>query len=155
MIEWYKDDELFILFSDVPFVGVRVVLPTMDADLKRKIAKKPFINRERLLVDVKYKDKSYCFDVPKFYYWNGANIPRVFWRLIGSQSDPKFLVPSMIHDILCENHGYIDNNRYLSSLIFKALLKTAGINPFTRWSMFHCVDNFQKFQGWKTPQRNS
>ena len=149
MIIWYADDELSIAFSTVPSVGVRIVLPSMDKELKNNIAKKPFINRERLLVDIKYNDKCSCFVIPKFYYWNGANIPRIFWRLIGAKSEPKFLIPSMVHDILCENHNYIDNNRYLSSLIFRALLKVGGVNPITSQLMFCCVDNFQKFQGWK------
>lgn len=149
MVEWYKDDELVIKFSENPCVGVRIIIPTMTEEEKADAKAKPFLNRKRLLVDIKYKNKFYCFVVPKFYYWNGANIPRFFWRLIGSKSEPKFLVPSMIHDILCENHEYIDNDRYLSSLIFRALLKTAGINPIARWAMFHSVDNFQKFQGWK------
>ena len=143
MIKWYEDNELSISFSTVPSVGVRIILPSMDKELKSSITKKPFINRERLLVDIKYKNKCYCFVIPKFYYWNGANIPRVFWRLIGSKSDPKFLIPSMVHDVLCENHNYIDHDRYLSSLIFRGLLKAAGVKPLTRWAMFHSVDNFQ------------
>ena len=148
-VNWYEDKELKITFSDVPCVGVRILCPSMDAELKKSIKKKPFICKNRVMVDIKYLDQCYCFVVPKFYYWNGANIPRIFWRVIGAQSDPSFLIPSMVHDILCENHHYIDNNRYLSSLIFRALLKTAGINPVSRWTMFHAVDNFQKFQGWK------
>lgn len=149
MIKWYTDDELSVSFSTVPSVGVRIILPSMDKELKNNIAKKPFINRERLLVDIQYKNKFYCFVIPKFYYWNGANIPRVFWRLIGSKNDPKFLIPSMVHDVLCENHNYIDNDRYLSSLIFRGLLETAGVNPLTRWAMFHSVDNFQKLCHWE------
>ena len=153
MVEWYKDKYLAIYFSRVPSVGVRIVLPTMDKELKENIAKKPFLNRERLLVNIEYQGKHYCFIIPKFYYWNGANIPRVFWRLIGAKTDPKFLIPSMIHDILCENHCYIDNNRYLSSLIFRALLKAGGVNPVTRWAMFHSVDNFQKVQKWESDKK--
>ena len=149
MVQWYKGRELSIYFSQVPSVCVRIILPTMDEELKNNIKKKPFLNRERLLIDIEYFSTHYCFVVPKFYYWNGANIPRFFWRLIGAKSEPRFLIPSMLHDILCENHCYIDNDRYLSSLVFRALLKTAGVNPITRWVMFHSVDNFQKFQAWK------
>ena len=149
MIEWYKDDELTITFSEIPCVGVRIIIPTMSKEEKADAKAKPFLNRKRLLVDITYKDRVYCFVIPKFYYWNGANIPRFFWRLIGAKSEPRFLIPSMLHDILCENHCYIDNDRYLSRLVFRALLKTAGVNPITRWVMFHSVDNFQKFQAWK------
>ena len=148
MVEWYRDKELCINFSENPCVGVRVIIPTMTKEEKADAQAKPFLNRRRLLVDVNYKGREYCFVIPKFYYWNGANVPRIFWRLIGSKSEPRFLIPSMVHDILCENHSYIDGDRYLSSLIFRALLKAGGVNPISRWAMFHSVDNFQKFQHW-------
>ena len=47
-ILWYKDNVLSIRFSQIPSVGVRVILPTMDENLKKNIAKKPFLNRERI-----------------------------------------------------------------------------------------------------------
>ena len=54
----------------------------------------------------------------------------------------------MIHDKLCENHDFIGNDRYLSSLIFERLLRVAGVNKLKRRVMFLAVDNFQRFCGW-------
>ena len=95
------------------------------------------------------EQEQYEFLIPKGYTWDGATIPRMFWRLIGSKSDNRFLVPSLVHDVLCENHDYIDNQRYLSTIIFERLLYVSKVNAFNRWMIKHSVDNFQKFCGWE------
>ena len=74
-------------------------------------------------------------------------IPRVFWRLIGPKTDNRFLVPSLIHDVLCENHDYIDDDRYFSTIVFERLLYVSKVNAFNRWMIKHSVDNFQKVAG--------
>lgn len=150
MIKWYNNKTLGIFFSSIPEVSMRVVLPVMSETDKNTILKFPFFNDKKLdveLFDYK-KDKKYSFSIPKAYVWDGATIPRAFWRLIGSKTDPKFLIPSLIHDVLCENHGYIENDRYFSTLVFERLLYVSGVNGFSRWMIKHSVDNYQKFCGW-------
>ena len=150
MIEWYKDKELLIEFDRVPHVAVRYALPSMTAKEKQSIAKYPFINKHNLDVHIFdiVNGLHYEFTVPKDYCWDGATIPRFFWRLIGPKTDSKFLIPSMIHDVLCEHHEYVNNNRYLADRIFERLLYVSGVPAFNRWLMFHSVDNFQKFCHW-------
>lgn len=151
MITWYTDSELEIYFDIIPLVMVRYVKPDDDVNLKSEILKKPFISKKELnvlLVD-NIDTKRYEFCVIKNYCWDGATIPRFFWRLIGSKTDSRFLIPSLIHDILCENHSYVDNDRYFSTRVFERLLYVSGVNPFNRWLMFHSVDNFQKFCSWR------
>ena len=101
-----------------------------------------------IIVD-EIEQEQYEFLIPQYYTWDGATIPRMFWRLIGSKSDNRFLVPSLIHDVLCENHDYIDSQRYLSTIIFERLLYVSKVNAFNRWMIKHSVDNFQKFCGWE------
>ena len=117
----------------------------------KEIIKKPFICEEELRVIIvdEVEQEQYEFLIPKGYTWDGATIPRMFWRLIGSKSDNRFLVPSLIHDVLCENHDYIDNQRYLSTIVFERLLYVSKVNAFNRWMIKHSVDNFQKFCGWE------
>ncbi|MCD8179774.1 MAG: DUF1353 domain-containing protein [Tannerellaceae bacterium] len=146
---WYKDDELIIEFDKEPNVTMSYPMPCYDECKNREIDKKPFLNREDLHVRITYIDEKYCFLIPQGYTWDGATIPRFFWRFIGSNTSPEFLIPSMIHDVLCENHSYIDNDRYLSTLILERLLYCSGVNGFKRWMMKHSVDNFQKFKGWE------
>ena len=150
MIEWYKSDKLSIFFDDVPHVGVRYVLPTSTELEKLSIKQYPFINRKALEVKLfdHVKNKSYGFRIPKGYCFDGASIPRIFWRLIGSNTDNSFLIPAMIHDTLCENHNYIDNDREFSSEVFNALLEVSDVNKFKRYLMKHSVNLYQRFCKW-------
>jgi len=147
---WYEDEELKIEFDNIPRVGVRYALPTMTEAEKKSVAKYPFINKKELKVKITYFTNECSFVIPKDYTWDGATIPRVFWRLIGAKTDSKFLIPSMIHDYCCERHYAVDFNRYLADKVFERLLYVSGVPAFNRWLMFHSVDNFQKiFCGWE------
>lgn len=149
MIEWYKDGDVEIYFSITPHVDMRYSTPWMSKEEKKEIEEKPFINLKKLEVVLKdYYNHSYNFSIPENYTWDGASIPRMFWRLIGSKTDPRFLIPSLIHDVLCENHKYVNNDRYFADRVFERLLYVSGVPAFNRWLMFHSVDNFQKFCGW-------
>ena len=64
--------------------------------------------------------------------------------MIGQSLDPEFHLPSMVHEALCEHHDYVNNNRYLSTLVLDGLLNANKVNSFKRWIMKHTVDNFQK-----------
>ena len=151
MINWYDGDILKIEFSEKPHVIMRYALPSMTASEKSNIARYPFKNLKDLSVVLKdcNKKQSYNFIIPKGYSWDGASIPRIFWRLIGSKTDSAFLIPSMIHDILCEHHEYVNNDRYFADKVFERLLYVSGVPAFNRWLMFHSVDNFQKFCKWE------
>lgn len=150
MLEWYNDNKLGIYFDKAPFIVNRYPTPEMTAREKKSIAKFPFANMRQLevrLIDRK-KGKSYAFTIPEKYYWDGGTIPRVFWRLIGAPTDPRFLIASLIHDQLCENRHYIDNDRNFSSRVFKALLLEAGVSKVKTQTMYLAVDNYQRFCGW-------
>lgn len=151
MLEWYKDDLLKISFDTHPVFVERYLSPYNTKEEKEDIKKLPFISIKALsvsLFDYK-KKKEYNFKIPNGYKWDGATIPRVFWRLIGAKTDNKFLIPSLIHDVLCENHNYVDCDRYFANKVFERLLYVSGVSAFNRWMMFHSVDNFQKFCGWE------
>ena len=99
----------------------------------------------------KYKDQEvYKIVINKGYNWNGSNIPRFFWRLIGSQYDPQFLPASMIHDWLTEHKDFIvKNGAYISSVIFRDILELYGVPKFKANIMASAVYAFQKTQkGW-------
>lgn len=153
MIKVYTDEYIQIFFDRPPDVHCRgCILPFIkDQKLKDEIAKKPYLNMAELKVTLinRKKDKRYTFIIPAGYTWDGASIPRFAWRLVGSPTDAKFLVASMIHDILCENRHYVDNDRYFSTIAFERLLYISGVGDFNRWMMKHSVDNFQKTRGWR------
>ena len=148
---WYEDEEIAIRFDKTPDVNIRYVLPLASDDEVKDINKKPFICNAELYVELvdKILGATYDFVIPKDYTWDGATIPRMFWRLIGAKTDNRFLVPSLIHDVLCENHDYIDDDRYFSTCVFERLLFVSRVNPVSRCLIKHSVDNFQKvFGGW-------
>ena len=132
MLEWYKDKEIGIYFSEKPRVAVRYALPSMTKAQKIAINKYPFENKGHLNVELHdyKKNVKHYFCIPRGYCWDGATIPRLFWRLIGSKTDSKFLI------------------RYFCDKVFERLLYVSGVPAFNRWLMFHSVDNFQKFCGW-------
>ena len=170
MIEWYDDKDLTIKFSDTPHVCIRYILPTHTDSEKKSIEKYPFICKTELKVALVNKaikqkgtkaisslhsntlmpqfPKTYTFTIPKGYCYDGATIPRLFWRLIGANTDNRFLIAALVHDVLCENHNYVDNNRYFANKVFERLLYVSDVPAFNRWLMFHSVDNWQKFCGW-------
>ena len=150
MKEWYSNDYAGIFFDDIPHVCIRYYIPAMSEEEKKSIEKYPFINKRNLkvrLVDYK-KNKTYNFEIPKGYCYDGASVPRLFWRVIGPNTDNRFLIPALIHDVLCENHAYIDNDRKFSTQVFNALLEAGKVNAFKRFCMKHTVNVFQMFCSW-------
>lgn len=151
MITWYEDENLEIKFSTPPHVCVRYILPTHTAEEKKSIEKYPFICKTELQVELKdyKKDKIYKFTIPKGYCYDGATIPRLFWRLVGANTDNHFLIAALIHDVLCENHNYVDNDRSFSTNVFNALLKSSDVSAGRRFLMKNSVACFQTlFCGW-------
>jgi len=145
MFCWYLNEKVGIYFDKLPFVAVRYCIPSMTTEEKLSIEKYPFICKKEL--DVCLRDfknnKQYKFKVPKGYCYDGASIPRIFWRVIGSNTDNKFLIPALIHDVICEHHEYVDNDRSFSTNIFNALLECSGINRFKRFFMKNSVACYQ------------
>lgn len=156
MIEWYKDKDIKIFFSDFPIVKMRYALPSMTILEKNAVYKFPFESKMRLSVELfdLTNNKNYEFIIRKNYCWDGATIPRFLWRLIGAKTDPSFLIPSLVHDVLCENKQYVNYDRNFSSCVFKALLLSAGVSKIKAQIMYIAVDNYQKFQGWHDIQKS-
>ena len=151
MLEYYSNKKVGIFFSENPHISIRYYIPSMTEEERKSIERYPFINKKNLqvrLVDYK-KDKTYNFEIPKGYCYDGASIPRLFWRIIGSNTDNRFLIPALIHEILCENHSFIDNDRKFSTEVFNALLEASDVNAFKRFLMKNSVDCFQKTQKWR------
>lgn len=151
MINVYEDKETAIFFTTKPITEVRCPEDARTEEERQDIIDKPFLNKRTfwaLLFDKK-KQKRYKLEVKQGYTWDGASIPRFAWRIIGAKTDNRFLRASLIHDKLCENKNLVDYDRYFADKIFERLLYVAGVPDYKRWLMFHSVDNFQKFKGWK------
>ena len=140
--------DLKIYCSSEPDPYARVVMPDDSPEEIEDKEDFPFKLGNPIWMEIIYKEKLYELFFRKGWKWNGANIPEIFWIIFGSNARPKYLLPSMVHDRLCNDKYIIYNNRYLSSLIFKELLLACKSPKSTAFLMFHSVDNYQKFQNW-------
>lgn len=150
-LEWYKDSECGIYFSDMPDIDNKNIHIGVMSEAEIKAAKKKplYLKKEITVVLYDYvKNERYKFEIVAKYDYDGATISRFLWRLIGSKEDVRFKVASLVHDVLCENKHYVKNDRYFADKIFERCLFVGGTNALARFFMFHAVDNFQKFCGW-------
>lgn len=140
MIIWCNKDYLTIISDHEPRTAVRKPLPS-DTEAERKDKKaKPYINKTDVTFTVNYLGTVYVIDIPKGFTWDGATC-------LGLHNLPKFLNPSLVHDILCLKHYLVANDRQLSSMIFRELCITSGVNKAFAWTAYYAVDNFQKLFG--------
>lgn len=144
----FSKGEIKIKTNAVPFVCARTILPTHTKEEKKEITKKPYLNKRNITFYIDTGGEEYTLFFPEGYAWDGASIPFGFRWIIGAKGNPKFLIPSMVHDKMCECHYLIENNRNLSSRIFKELLIACGASKLKAQIMYLAVDNFQKTQGW-------
>jgi len=104
--------------------------------------------------DVRYKSSLINGRLIRIYLnkgfpWNGADIPRVLWRLIGSRYDVEFLPASMIHDYCCKNKQRFTVKE--SSIMFRDILVKYGkVSKIKANIMMIGVWLYQNTQkGWK------
>lgn len=147
MITWSDLSYLKITSDTAPHTAVLKPLPSDTKEEKEKKKKKPYLNKTRVMWNIDYVGSQYCFVIEKGYRWNGANIPRFLWFLIGSMGESDFLDASMVHDLLCENHNFVNNDRQLSSMIFREILKGSGVSDLKAQTMYLAVDSYQKIFG--------
>ena len=151
-----KEKIINVEFSDNPDVRIRVI-SSQDSDYEKSVKKKyPFELHNSISVKVQTSRRTFTFSIFNGYTWNGADIPRLFWRVIGSRTDNDFLIASMLHDYLLEFKVYIlkevlknsiskKEYRRLTSLIFRHVIKSQGTNTIKANVMSWCVDVFQMF----------
>jgi len=158
---------LYVKFDRYPVIEVRTIenndrlkiwqskdnkIRTVEEDKKLY----PLQLKDSVIATVFMKDGSkFSFKIPEKYCWNGADIPRFVWRVVGSQYNPEFLQPSMIHDFILEHKANFKGQNDLLTLstdIFKSLLLQNGIKPFKAEVMAFCVQFYQKNfnkKGWE------
>lgn len=127
-----------------PCIIVREVLPYDDEKTVKEKNKKPFMAIKSAVLKVKYDTREYTIANECGYKYDGASIPFKIGK-----GNMKLLIPSLYHDIMCENKGIVDYDRKLSSLIFKELLIQCKVNKLTADIMYRSVDLYQHFMGWK------
>jgi hypothetical protein len=121
------------------------LLPSMTDKEKQKAAEYPFINCSNLKVRITYHGQQYEFHVPKGFRWDGATIPWFVWWIVGSKTENRYRLPSMIHDYMCNNKYVVNFNRKLSSDVFRALLRANAVAKWRIGVMYFFVELCQKY----------
>lgn len=128
-----------------PCIVVREVLPSDDDKTVKEKNKKPFMAIKSAVLKVKYGTREYTIANECGYTYDGASIAFKIGK-----GNMKLLIPSLYHDIMCENKSIVDFDRKLSSLIFKELLLQCKVNKLTANIMYEAVNIYQSFMsGWK------
>lgn len=151
-----KEKILSVSFDSIPDVRVRVINTDDEKEIIDSKKKYPFELFSSLLVKISTTRRNFEFTIFNGYTWNGADIPRFFWRIIGSRTDNDFLIASMLHDYLLEFKTYMINEilenkltkkeyRRLTSLVFRHVIKEQGTNTIKANVMAWCVDVYQMF----------
>lgn len=158
-----KEQVISVNIEPVPDVRIRVINDSDAEELKQGKIKYPFKVDNTVNVTVITSFRTFSFSIYNGYTWNGADIPKFFYRIIGSRTSNQFLIASMLHDYLLEFKVYmineilknqisVDEYRRLTSLIFREKIKNQGTNTIKANIMSWCVDVFQHYcnrKGWK------
>lgn len=159
-----KEQIKSITFNIEPEVRIRVINDSDPEPVKKSKVEYPFELNNTLTVYIVTSKREFQFNIYNGYTWNGADIPRMFWRIIGSRTDNDFLIASMLHDYMLEFKSYIIHEvlgnqismkeyRRLTSLVFREKIKAQGTNTIKANIMAWCVDVFQmcNIRSWKCP----
>ena len=123
----------------------------------------PYCTKVASKIVVKTCTRKYSFvlklDENSQYFWNGMNVPKIFWSTLGMSKDsPYGWVASKWHDNLLQNKqeflnqireivpGYtVGEFRRLTSLIFRQLLINNSVPKWKAYIMSFAVDFWQRF----------
>lgn len=83
------------------------------------------------------------YTIPKGYKWDGASIPRIFWALVGSPFQPKFMRASLIHDFLFHR---TDVNAKCTDITFFKVLKHDSVSELLARTMYCFVRGYRIFK---------
>ena len=149
-INWYTDEEICLKLTCPPIIENRKCNKYLQDEKEFKSVKRwPHELMHDLYVEILdyVKNKKYAFKINYAYCYDGATIPRLFWRLIGAPSDPRFIVAALIHDVLCQHHEYVDGDRKLTTTVLERCCRCTNTGAITRFLMYWTVDIFQSLVG--------
>jgi len=94
----------------------------------------------KLLESVSFTDKSgKTWVAPAGSIINGANIPRFFWRVIGSPFVGRYRRSTVIHDVYCQTRS---ETCKLTHAMFDEAMEADGVDEVKRSTMNNAVVTF-------------
>lgn len=133
-----------IRLSQEPIIITRPIgFDDTKEEMKQK-NKKQFTIMNTCILSVYLDDREFTITAWQGYCFDGATIPFGLGK-----GNMKFQIPALYHDIMCEKKYLVNNDRNLSSKIFKELLLLCGVPKWKAQLMYLAVDNYQKLCGWE------
>jgi len=103
--------------------------------IQPKLTPIPSKNRYCLLEDYEVTECGERVVVPEHFVFDGASIPRVFWRVVTPFS-PKVIASALIHDWL---HYNAQTSKKIADKIFYELLLKNHVGKTKAWVMYKAV----------------
>lgn len=157
-----KEEIKDILFFPIPEVRIRVIEFGDSQSVIDSKKKYPFKLHNSITICIVTTKRTFDFCIHNGFTWNGADIPRFLWRIIGSRTDNDFLIASMVHDFLLDYkyfmieeilNGEVTKQEYrrLTSLILRHILRKQGTNCLKANIMSYFTDIYQilKTKNWE------
>ena len=108
---------------------------------------------DNLKLQYEYEGAQFQYTVPQGFVTDGASIPRLLWRIIGSPYQPQFLRAAIIHDKMC--HAYDIKKLYTDedvsedlkemSILFYHLLLHNDVPKWKAKAMYYAVYAYKRF----------
>lgn len=92
-----------------------------------------------------FNNKEYNLLIKKGFEWDGATIPRFLWSIIGFYPAGILLVPSLWHDYVYYNKGFVNGvfiSRNMSDLLFYEHLIISGVKVSTAKRIYKAIRIF-------------
>ena len=132
-----------IRLSKEPVIITRPITFEDTEEVMKQKNKKQFVVMNTCILSVYLVDREFTITAFTGYCFDGATIPFGLGK-----GNMKFLIPALYHDIMCEKKHLVNNDRNLSSRIFKELLLLCGVPKWKAQLMYLAVDNYQKLCKW-------
>lgn len=105
-----------------------------------KSTDKPFYLLDNMFINISSTSLYDWVKIPKGYTSDGCSIPFLLRPLLGCKHNPRFVAASIIHDYIVEHPATVQNNRKLSSRIFRKVLLQEGNSLFMSNLLYHGVE---------------
>ena len=92
--------------------------------------------RMMTLTPLSYSQGDYHTTIPARTIFDGASIPRIFWRLIGSPFTGRYRGPALPHDFFYETGSV---SRKEADRMFLADMKDSGVSLWKRQTIYWVV----------------
>jgi hypothetical protein len=114
---------------------INITSPTIKADGDK------YELTHNMTVKYEYGGSITTFIIPQGYRTDGATIPRILWRVMGTPFSPTYSTASMCHDWQCDRQWPV---KEMSDLFYQNLIN-AGVPKWKAKLMYHSVYLYKRY----------